>query len=286
MIIKDSIYRFIQVPELCRKFIDTMPFQRLRGIKQLGMCYYVFPGATHTRFEHSIGVMHLCGVLLNHLRDNCGMKIEPRTALLVQLGGLLHDQGHMCYSHLVDQLPNYGNHEARSIAIFHKQNEQLGCPLTRREVEMVENIILGKIPEDEKEQAFLYEIVSNKTNGVECDRMDYLQRDAYYCGMSGFQGDYLIACSYVNEAGRLALLPKAKTELKLMMDTRKRMFATVYQHPKVLKVQEMFIELMKRHEIMPLETEEDGDIIHRLKTAAKDDYESFVLRAWKTHYKN
>lgn len=286
IIIKDSIYRFVQVPELCRQFIDTPQFQRLRGIKQLGLCYFVFPSATHTRFEHSIGVMHLCGELIDHLRDNCGIAISPRNKLLVQLAGLLHDQGHLCFSHLIDKLPDYEAHEERSVDIFRQQNQDLGRPLSEEEEKMVLDMILGNVNERKNDpQPFLYEIVSNKSNGVECDRLDYLQRDAYYCGMSGFQGDYLMLASYVDKDGRLALRPKADTELKLMLATRQRMFSTVYLHPKVLKVQKMFLNLLQKYHIRPKEDEEDGDVLFRLKAVAKKEYEQFLLRGWKKEFK-
>ena len=78
MEIRDCIYGPIKVPELCKLFIDTSQFQRLRRVKQLGLCHYVYPSSVHTRFEHSIGVMHLVGKAIDSICVNSGQKIDLR----------------------------------------------------------------------------------------------------------------------------------------------------------------------------------------------------------------
>ena len=116
-IIKDSIYGFIHLSELCKIFIDTPEFQRLRRIKQLGLAHYVYPSAVHTRFEHSLGVMHLAGVVADKLNENVNptprsgapvdrlsLRVTPREKELLQIAGLLHDVGHVALSHLMDYI--------------------------------------------------------------------------------------------------------------------------------------------------------------------------------------
>ena len=222
LIIKDCIYRFIQVSDLCKKFIDTPEFQRLRNIKQLGLVHFVYPPAVHTRLEHSLGVMHLAKVVVDELRQH-GQKITDREKDMVQLAGLLHDVGHIAFSHLFDYMLEENNihflHEERSIVLLKKINKRLQL-LSEKEVKMISNMINGFIPKDEKKH-FLYEIINNKTFGIDVDRLDYLQRDSYHTGMPSFQPDYLIRCLRVVD-GRLAVLEKAKPEVEMLYETRKR----------------------------------------------------------------
>ena len=96
-IVYDSIHKYMEFDELSLKIIDTPEFQKLRSIKQLGLCYLVFPGASHNRFEHSLGVSHLCGIMISKLqKDQPELNISDRDVLLVRVAGLVHDIGHAC----------------------------------------------------------------------------------------------------------------------------------------------------------------------------------------------
>ena len=102
--VRDSIHDYIDLDELESSLVDTEPYQRLRWIKQLGSANLVYPGANHTRLEHSIGVSHL-------VKQMASQSDVPNDEIpLVSIAGLLHDLGHSPYSHLADELPFGKNH--------------------------------------------------------------------------------------------------------------------------------------------------------------------------------
>ena len=124
-VFRDLLYGEILVSEAAVGLVDTVEFQRLRAINQTGAAKFVFPSATTTRFEHSIGTYHLTGVLLIQL----GMSERDPRYELIKIGGLVHDIGHGPFSHLFDHkcIPNFSGrwatHEKRSQAIFRKLAE-------------------------------------------------------------------------------------------------------------------------------------------------------------------
>lgn len=231
--IRDPLYGMIEIPPLCAKFLDTPTFERLRNIRQLGLCYFVFPSATHTRFEHSLGTCHLAQLVCQQLHD----QMSPREKELVCLAAMWHDVGHMSYSHLMDLYLEEHEcnivHEQRSIYALEKVNQDLNYPLSDNEIKMVTKMILGQT--DKESKPFLFQIVSNAKYGVDVDRMDYLQRDAYHTGHPGFQPDYLIKCVIIKD-NELAFKPKAKEELRNMFETRRRLFSIIYHHKTTLKI--------------------------------------------------
>lgn len=249
-IIQDCIHGHILIPKLCLKFIDVPEFQRLRRIRQLGLTHYVYPSATHTRFEHSIGVMHLAGKMVDKLRKY--KEISNELKELIQLGALYHDIGHSAYSHLFDKfleekqiktgIFQYHHHEERSKIFLRKINDRLKL-LTEEQVQFVERVIDGEIPEGEP--AYLYEIVANKKCGVDVDKLDYLERDSYHTGMPSFKSDYIILCAGIHE-DHVAFERKAQRELDKMFQHRHYMFQTVYLHKTCLKVERYYYCLMKR----------------------------------------
>lgn len=240
-IIKDCIYGHVKIPSLCLPFIDRPEFQRLKRVRQLGNVHRVYPSATHTRFEHSLGVMHLAGVMCNHLN------IQPRETSLIQLAGLYHDIGHMPYSHLFDKILKVIKpdgvlikHEDRSVQTFLKVSSELGL-LTKSEEQFVIDCIKGQCPGDNTN--YLYQIISAD---IDVDKLDYLSRDAYHTGMPTFQAHYIILNSRIDPLGNIVFRKKAFHDIKNMFDMRRRMHEEVYQHPVSLQYDTMYMCMIKK----------------------------------------
>ncbi len=199
-VFRDPIHGLIKVYPWERVLIDTKEFQRLRRIHQLSMTYLVYHGAEHTRFGHSIGVMHVSGRVMDHLRNFPPLDklsddefFEKRA--LVRMAALLHDIGHGCYSHvgegensiypkLIDPISGepVSGHEAYTRCII---KERLSSVIEsfwpREQYQMVEQIllILGQSTNDPTYR-FFDDIISGQ---LDCDKMDYLLRDSHYCGV-------------------------------------------------------------------------------------------------------
>ncbi|XP_059562062.1 deoxynucleoside triphosphate triphosphohydrolase SAMHD1 isoform X2 [Myotis daubentonii] len=157
-VINDPIHGHIELHPLLIRIIDTPQFQRLRYIKQLGGTYYVFPGASHNRFEHSLGVGYLAGCLVRELSEKQPeLQISERDMLCVQIAGLCHDLGHGPFSHMFD---------GRFIPLA-RQGVKWKWPYKGRP----------------KEKSFLYEIVANKRSGIDVDKWDYFARDCHHLGI-------------------------------------------------------------------------------------------------------
>ncbi|MGM9992280.1 MAG: HD domain-containing protein [Candidatus Bruticola sp.] len=177
-VFRDPVHEDIFIPLELVDLIDTAQMQRLRGIKQLGTASLVYPGAVHTRFEHSLGTCHLAIRLLSILEE-FGTKVSKAEKLAVSAAALLHDIGHIPFGHTVeDERRVFSRHDSieRFEAFFNKRTE-LGKALRKLNIgEQVQNILYGTA-----EKAWLSELIS----GVFCaDLLDYLARDAFFCGLS------------------------------------------------------------------------------------------------------
>lgn len=242
-IIKDNIYGFVPIKhKLALKIIDTFEFQRLRFIKQLGFTHFVFPGAQHTRFEHSIGVYNLINIFLDKLSEE--YKIDERLKELIAIGGLIHDLGHVAFSHMFDDciIPKIGGieHEERSINLIRKMNDKYKLDLTSLELELLTNIILGK--EDKHYPKYVFQIVANKKNELDLDKIDYLMRDAYYLGKPiTFDYEYLFQnTKIINDE----ICFRIKTSLTIfgLFNMRYELHKKFYNHKKVVIYEAMMTD--------------------------------------------
>lgn len=201
--IRDPIHNFVRVSSDERRVIDSRPVQRLRHIHQLAMSYLVYPGATHRRFEHSLGVMELAGRVFDVVTDSANVhpkikellpQVSDRTQLdywrqVIRIAGLCHDLGHLPFSHAAEKelLPEGWNHERLSVAIIRSEEmikiwKSITPPLREEDI-----VKLAVGPKELKGvtfsdwEAILSEIIVGDEFGV--DRMDYLLRDSHHAGV-------------------------------------------------------------------------------------------------------
>jgi len=234
-IINDPIYGFINIPsEVHYDIIQHPYFQRLRRLKQLGLSYYVYPGATHTRFEHAIGVMHLISLSINELRKK-GKEISTEEADAVLIAGLMHDIGHGPFSHTLEgAFFAKLNHEDITLLYMKEMNKEMGGKLS-----------LGiEIFQNKYKKGFLHSLVSSQ---LDMDRLDYLKRDSFYSGVSegGIGTERIIKMLRVVNDG-LAVEEKGIYSVEQFIVARRIMYWQVYLHKTVIAAEEMLKKAILR----------------------------------------
>jgi deoxynucleoside triphosphate triphosphohydrolase SAMHD1 len=245
----DTIHGFIEITPLMKEFMDTEEFQRLRDLKQLGATTFVFPSANHTRFEHSIGVSHLAGKMIENLRENGMKSITNRDIEICRLAGLLHDIGHGPYSHLYDDYvrdKKEMEHEDRGCIIIKNMVKRYNIDISDDEV----NEIIKMINPDEVDKYnWKYQIVANKINQLDVDKLDYIQRDCFYLGLKcGGEYSRIIqdAKVFYDEEKSIICWPiKLQYEIFQLFATRYRLHKQVYNHPNVKACEFIIIDMLK-----------------------------------------
>lgn len=251
-IIYDSVHGAIELPDICIKIINTIEFQRLREIYQLGACYYVFPGACHKRFEHSIGVCYLAGELISNIKEKQPeLEIDNRVIELVQIAGLCHDLGHGPFSHLFDneilkKYKNTGNvnicHENRSCLILEGIIQKYDLNISENETQIIQDLI-----NPEKfilKNKWIYQIVSNCFNGIDVDKFDYISRDTKNIGLCyGFDFQRLIKLARVID-DNICYPIKLIFEINNLFQTRYRLHREIYNHPVVNSIEYMIKDIL------------------------------------------
>ncbi len=213
MIIRDELYGSIACSELEEKIIDSEEFQRLRRIKQMAFTYLVYPGATHTRFDHSLGTMHLAGRIAEKLA------LGKETVEKIRLFALLHDVGHVAFSHESEALlKDYlGDHEeiGKQKIASGELKDILGEHYRIDEITRLEDAVEGKIV----------------TSDVGADRMDYLMRDARNTGVAYgiIEVDRIIE-TLVIDKNELVVREGGLNAVENLLIARYMMFSTVYLH--------------------------------------------------------
>jgi len=234
-IINDPVYGFISIPdEFIFDVIEHPYMQRLRRIMQLGLSHLVYPGAIHTRFHHVLGAMHLMTQAVSSIRRK-GHEITDDEERAVYLAILLHDIGHGPFSHALEYDIVCGvSHEKISGYFIERISNEFGDDLSR--ALLIFNNTYSK--------PFLHQLVSSQ---LDMDRLDYLNRDSFYSGVSeGIIGsDRLIEMINVHE-GNLVLEEKGIYSIEKFIVARRLMYWQVYLHKTVVVAENMLIHALRR----------------------------------------
>lgn len=219
--IRDSINGNIPITELEKEILEYPQFQRLRRIKQLGFTSLIYPGANHSRFEHSIGTMHLASKLAVELG------LDDDEVQLVRLAGMLHDIGHGPFSHVSESVMNVKHEEQTAFII---KNTAISTKISENfNLDEVVDIINGKDK--------LGPIISGE---LDVDRMDYLIRDSHYTGVAYGVIDLDRIISNLKLEKFLVLDIKGVQAAEAMLVARYFMYPSVYQHHTTRIVNAMF----------------------------------------------
>jgi HD superfamily phosphohydrolase len=225
--IKDPVHGYVYITEEEKALIDSYPVQRLHRLRQLAGAEYVYPGANHTRFEHSVGVMHLASRVAEN--PNISQYIGEDETEMVRMAALLHDVGHGPFSHVFEQLLERElNKTHEDITLWLVKNSELKDKLKKMgcRPEDVGKLAVGRLHRPGK--AFLDQIISS---AVDVDKQDFIVRDTYHTGAEyGFiDVSRLIHTLDVLE-GDLAVDLGALSALESLMIARIESFRSIYFH--------------------------------------------------------
>ncbi|KAK4752719.1 hypothetical protein SAY87_021517 [Trapa incisa] len=250
--VHDNVHGNIYLDPLCLKLLDTEQFQR-----QVRVTNLVYPGAVHSRFEHSLGVYWLAGKAVQTLKNCQGgeLGIDCFDIQTVKIAGLLHDVGHGPFSHLFERefLPRVlsdskWSHEEMSVRmvdhIVDEHHIEVDPELLKRVKEMIAASTEHSSPKSMKEKLFLYDIVANGRNGIDVDKFDYIVRDCRACGLGyNFQFQRLMETMRV-VGDEICYRAKDYLNIHKMFATRADLYRTVYTHPKVKAVELMIVDAL------------------------------------------
>lgn len=233
-IFNDPVYGFVSIPYgILFELIEHPYFQRLRRIKQLSFTHYVYPGALHTRFHHALGALHLMQEAIEVLKSK-GAEISAEEEEAVQIAILLHDIGHGPFSHTLERTLINVSHEELSLLLMEALNRQFGGRLT----------LAMRIFKDDYPKKFLHQLVSSQ---LDMDRMDYLNRDSFFTGVSeGVIGYDRIIKMLAVAGGELVVEEKGIYSIEKFLIARRLMYWQVYLHKTVLSAEQMLKKALLR----------------------------------------
>ncbi len=237
--IVDPIHDFIRVHDTELKIIDSPIFQRLRRIRQLSGAHLTYPSAQHSRFEHSLGVMHIAGQAATALKEKGFLKSDQIAE--IRLAALLHDVGHGPFSHLFEEVLEIKkkiSHEEIGKKII--QESEIGDILSKANYDKKK---ITKLAFGYPKYRFVNEIISGS---LSADMMDYLQRDGYFTGAEHAKIDHkrIIQSMDVYKT-KLALEKSALYSFESMILSRYQMFKAVYFHKTVRSAEVMMLESIR-----------------------------------------
>ncbi|MDD4922565.1 MAG: HD domain-containing protein [Bacteroidales bacterium] len=234
-IINDPVFGFINLPSgFLNEVFQHRYLQRLTHIKQLGMSSFVYPGAQHTRFQHTTGAMFLMEEAIKHLRSK-GNVITNEEAEAVIAAILLHDIGHGPFSHVLEDTIIHGvSHEDISLMMMERMNREFDGKLD----------LAIRIFKDEYSKKFLHQLVSGN---LDMDRLDYLRRDSFFTGVTeGNIGSARIIKMLNVQEDRLVVEAKGIYSIENFLLSRRLMYWQVYLHKTSLAAEKMLQNLLNR----------------------------------------
>ncbi len=252
-IFNDPVYGFVTIPHgILFDLVEHPYFQRLRRIGQVGFTHYVYPGALHTRFHHAIGALHLMTEAIDVLRSK-SVVITEEEAEAVSIAILLHDIGHGPFSHALEHALVNVHHEELSIFFMEELNHQFDNKLS----------LAIQIFKNEHPKRFLYQLVSGQ---LDMDRMDYLNRDSFFTGVSeGVIGyDRIIKMLDVKN-GELVVEEKGIYSIEKFLIARRLMYWQVYLHKTSIVAEHLLIKSLKRAKELALSGNVDLEVSKPLR---------------------
>lgn len=259
--IRDSIHGYIELNSQEKEVIDSPEMQRLRRIRQLGLSSLVYPSATHTRFQHSLGVMHLAG------RFASSLGLDEKRTRELRIAGLLHDSGHGPFSHASEKIAEKEGleHEELSCQIVDKLEDRFSADPNR-----VKKIIRGEL-----------EIGQVVAGDIDADRMDYLVRDSHSSGLEHGNIDTatIIRLAEINSR-RLVFDEKAVQALEALFTARFHMIRSLYKHHASMIAEKMLQRSLENYltddksieELMSMDDYEAHNELMKPETGGKELY--------------
>lgn len=249
-IIHCCIWGDIQVSDLALSIIDTPHFQRLHYIRQTGMAFKVFPTATTSRFEHSLGVYHITKTFLKVLQNGQPeLDLSNRHIELFAIAGLIHDLGHGPFSHVFDIFStkkNWPSHEERSQILFMDLVSKFKIPLTKEEVLFV----IDKVhPSNTTDWQSV--LICNPVSAFDMDKLDYILRDNYQFGMHCSLDITRIMNNVKVLENKLCFCNRIFDEIHLLFFIRERLHRSIYRHPKIRYFEKCLLEFMEEYMYWP-----------------------------------
>ena len=261
-IINDPVHGFIKIPyEIIFDIMEHRCFQRLRRISQTGLLSLIFPGATHTRFHHAIGAMHLMFNALEILKQK-GVKISTEEEKGAMLAVLLHDVGHGPFSHALENiLMDNWHHEKLSLLLMEQLHEEFSGELT-----IAIQMFQGKY-----HRKFFNQLISSQ---LDVDRLDYLKRDSFYTGVSEGNINTQRILSTLNVLDdELVLDEKGIYSIEHYLVARMFMYWQVYYHKAAVLAENLLIKIMNRAKTL---------VSQNVKVEASENLKYFLSRESST----
>ena len=283
---RDPIHGFIKLSKKEKRLIDTQVFQRLRRIRQLAMTFLVYPGAVHTRFDHSIGVMHIAGRICQRLQELNPARVSEEDVDRVRLAALLHDVGHGPFSHVSEHiLKKCAPSDADTGQILEKIHEKITVDIVESDPQIDEIL-------NEDERRFVIDMIQGQeawdwrcdvvSSELDADKMDYRLRDSYFTGVKYGEYDlekviesFLIDVNETETA--LAISSKGIYALEQLLLARYHMTQQVYWHRVSLISNEMIIRGIS------LAVDNGNEIMKQLYEYDEKNKDKFIKNYLKYH---